>query len=184
MNSFFLAIPLPATTRTRLTSLCFGLQNVRWVEEENFHITLRYLGYLSDNDLQEIQEHLKSIYFSPFFVVLQGVSHFNSKGNRGTLWVGIAENPPLTQLIKEMNQLLKGFSLKAEEHAHPYITLGRYDHLNFQKLGDFLSTFEHFQSEPIEVKSCLLMRTLQTPKRVIYETVEEYTASPLELGED
>jgi 2'-5' RNA ligase len=155
-----------------------------WIEEENFHLTVRYFGPLSDALLSEIQERLKFIFFSPFLLILQGIGHFHSKGNRGTIWVGVANNPELSSLKKEINRHLRGCTLPLDENFHPHITLGYYERLNPQKLGDYLTSLTDYHSEPIEVTSCLLIRTQQTPKRVIYQIMEHYSASLPATGED
>lgn len=184
MHPHFLSIPLPERIRSRLISFCYGLPNVHWVEEDNFHLILRYFGPLNDTSLAKIQESLNALFFSPFSFVLKGAGHFHSKNNRGIIWIGVIENSQLFSLKKEIDSLLRGLVLPPDDRFHPHITLGYYDRLNPQKLGDYLSALTDYQSEPIEVTNCLLMRSLQTPKRVIYQTVESYSASSHATGED
>lgn len=184
MHSYLLVIPLPSSVRLKLTSLCYGLPKVRWIEEENFHLTLRYLGVLSDHSLMDIQNHLKNLFFLQFPLILKGTGHFHSKGQRGSIWLGVADNPQLSSLKKEVNHVLKGIRLPSEEQFHPHITLGHYAHLSPQKLGDYLFNLNDYQSDSIEIKSCQLVRLLQTPRRTIYEIVEEYPASLPATGED
>ena len=185
MHPHFLAIPLPEPIRSRLASFCYGLPQVHWVHEENFHLSLRSFGPLSDSVLSGIQERLKHIFFSPFSLVLQGAGHFHSKGNRGSIWIDVAENPELSTLKKEIDQNFRDLILPSEGHRfHPHITLGYYEHLNPQKLGDYLAALADYQSDTIEVNSYLLMRAQQTPNRVIYQTIEHYSASLPATGED
>ncbi len=184
MQSYFLAVPLPQHIRSRVTGFCYGLPNVHWVEEENLHITLRFLGPLNDSALADIHERLNSIFFSPFSLILQGAGHFHSKSNRGVIWIGVAENPHLFSLKKEINNQLRSLILPSEESFQPHLTLGYYERLNPQRLGDYLMALTDYQSEPIEIDHCILMRSQQTPKRMIYEILESYEASPHATGED
>lgn len=185
MHPHFLALPLPASIRSRLASFCYGLPQVRWVEEENFHITLRHFGPLTDAAVRDIHDHLQSLFFTSFSLVLQGVGHFSTKGKRNSIWVGVADNAALTSLKKEIDRLLRDLKLSPDEHAfHPHITLGHYERLNPERLGDYLMTHANYQSLPIEIASCQLMRSLQTSKHVIYEVVDDYAASKLATGED
>jgi RNA 2',3'-cyclic 3'-phosphodiesterase len=183
-SHYFLSIPLPKSIRTRLASLCYGLPEVQWVEEENFHLTLRYFGLLSSSALEDIREGLKSVFFSPFSIVLQSIGHFHSRGKQGVIWVGIMDNPSLFSLKKEINQQLRNFKLLPEERFQPHITLGRYKNINPQKLGDYFIARADFQSEPIEVINCLLMLSQSTPKRMIYQTIESYPAMLPSTGQD
>jgi 2'-5' RNA ligase len=185
MHPHFLALPLPSETRSRLASFCYGLPQVRWVEEENFHLTLRHFGPLAELAVSSIHEHLLNLFFPPIPLVLQGFSHFHAKGNRGTIWVGVADNPQLTSLKKEIDRHLRELHLPKDEHPfHPHITLGHYDRLNPQRFGDYLTEHADYQSLPLEINRCLLMRSMQTPKHIIYETVAEYSASPQATGDD
>lgn len=184
MPHYFLSIPLPVATRSRLAALCYGLPLVHWVEEENFHLTLRHFGPLSDQMLSNIQDHLENVFFHAFSLVLQGVGHFHTKSNRGLIWIGIADNRCLAHLRKEIDRQLKDLQLPQEEGPfHPHITLGYYDRLNPNRLGDYLTTHADYQSWPIEVSSFILMRSLQTPKHMINDTIEEYPASQLHMDE-
>jgi 2'-5' RNA ligase len=184
MHSYFLAIPLPAAIRSRLTSFCYGLPQVRWVEEENFHLTIRYLGPLADSAVANIHDCLQNLFFQPFPLTLQGIDHFHSKGKRGSIWMGVAENPHLNLLRKNIDRHLRTLNLTITERFHPHIILGYYERLNQQRLGDYLAAHADYQSLPIEVTYYLLMRSLHTPKRTIYETIHHYAATRLATGEN
>ena len=66
MHSHFLALPLPPSIRSRLASFCYGVPHVQWVEEENFHLTLRHFGPLSDQNAALIEERLETLFFVKF----------------------------------------------------------------------------------------------------------------------
>ncbi len=185
MHPHFLAIPLPSMIRSRLASFCYGLPQVRWVEEENFHLTLRYFGPLADPAVAAIHECLQNLFFQSFPLILQGMSHFPSKGNGGILWVGVAQNPHLSSLRKAIDRHLRELNLSIETRfSHPHIILGHYERLNPQRLGDYLTAHADYQSLAMEVTCYLLMRSFQTSKRMIYETLYHYPASLLATGED
>jgi 2'-5' RNA ligase len=185
MYSYFLALPLPPIARARLATFCYGLSQVRWVEEENFYLILRQFGPLTSQVLTTIHERLENLFFLPFSLVLQGVGHYHAKGNRGTLWMGVAHPSPLISLRKEIDRHLRDVQLRPDERSfHPHVILGFYERLDPQRLGDYLITHGDYQSWPIEVTSCLLLRSLQTSKHTIYEVIEEYLASQLATGED
>jgi RNA 2',3'-cyclic 3'-phosphodiesterase len=185
MEVYFFAVPLPSSIRSRLASLCFGLPQVHWVEEENFYLMLRHFGPLSNLLVAEIHDRLLDLFFPPFSLPLQGVGYFHAKGKRGIIWVGVAHNLPLATLQKEIDRRLRGLAFpSSERNANPHIRLGYYERLHSHKLADYLSTHMHDQFQPIEVTSCELVRSFQTPKRTLFETVEHYDASQMATGED
>lgn len=180
MQPRFVALPIPSATRSRLSSLCCGIPQVQWVEEENFYLILKHLGFLSDIDVGEVRDALHSLFFHPFSFVLEGVCHSHVKGKRSKIWVGVHENLHLNDLRKEIDRLLKPFadSILAEDRSFsPHVTIGYYDKVNPAKLADYLANFTYFQSEPIAATSCVLLTAIQTPKRMIHKIEEIYSAS-------
>lgn len=185
MDSYLVAIPLPANLRSRLASLCFGLPQVHWVDEENFHLTLRYLGHLTTHQLEDVQEKLSTLFFHSFTMTLQGIRSHHSKNHQGSIQLGLLSNPALLTLKKEVNACLTGLDLLKEEHPFiPHVTLGYFEKLHSEKWGDYLTTYADFQSLPIEVNDCLLLSSHQTPKRFYYKIIEKYQAALIERGED
>lgn len=186
MSFYFLAIFLPTDIQDKLAALCYGLPYVRWIEKGNFHLTVRYFGPLSDFKAAEISECLKEFFFAPFPLTLKGLGYLQNKGRRGgTIWIGVEPYSPLIALRKECKRLLRDLYLPSEERPfHPHITLGYDEGLNSERLNDYLVEHSCYQPQCIEVTNCLLLRSLQTPKRIIYEVIEEYPASQLATGED
>ncbi len=170
MHPHYLALPLPFAIRSRLASFCYGLPQIDWVEEENFHLMLRNFGLLSDLPIREIQDRLRDLFFHPFPIVLQGIYHSFSKENRGKIWVGIVDNPALLSLKKQIESLLRGLELPTENRTfQPHITLGYYERINIQKLGEYLNVHADYQSESIEIINCVLLRAQHTSKRIYYK---------------
>ena len=54
----FVALDLPRSLRTRLSFLAGGLQGVRWVPPENYHVTLRFIGELPNWRAEEVDHAL------------------------------------------------------------------------------------------------------------------------------
>jgi len=51
----FVGIALPQDIRFRLSLLCCGLPNIRWVQPENMHLTLRFIGEVGDDGARRIE---------------------------------------------------------------------------------------------------------------------------------
>lgn len=93
----FIALELPSTVR----QLAAGLQDTlaaegvkaRWVPEANIHITLRFLGSLSDRRLSAVGRALETAAagMSPFELETGGVGQFPVNGPPRVLWLGIRE---------------------------------------------------------------------------------------------
>ncbi len=182
--NILLSADLPHSIQPRLASLCFGLQQVQWLEEGDFYLNLRSFGKLSPNELDAIRIRLKYLFFHPLPMTLEGIGHHHQRSNRGMIWAGIKRSVPLEQLKKEIDHLLKDLSLPSEAPSQLMVPLGYYERLNPDKLNDYLIDRAHFQSQPFEIQSCSLRLMRATPKRMFFERLEQYSASPQISGED
>ncbi|EQA64729.1 2'-5' RNA ligase-like protein [Leptospira alexanderi serovar Manhao 3 str. L 60] len=75
----FLGISIPEEVKEQLTSICYGLPDVRWVLRENFHITLVFLGDQSNEQVDTLSEFCSQISFPEFDLNLQSVGTFGKK---------------------------------------------------------------------------------------------------------
>jgi len=129
----FLAIDLPGDLKKRLFSfqkleVPVGLK-VKWVEEENLHLTLHFFGNLKEDLLERLGKHLALAFqeFSPFELALSEVGAFPLKGNPRVIWIGLLDpSQSLKGLFQALKKVLKRLKLEVpSENFHPHITLLR-----------------------------------------------------------
>lgn len=124
----FIAIELPEDIKEELIKIEGVLKpyisNVKWVEKENLHITLRFLGEITEERLKDIEEAVGEIAnsYSPFYISLSGIGTFPY-----VIWVGIDEGKEtLTEIAyKSEGALIKKGFPPADKAFSPHITLGR-----------------------------------------------------------
>jgi 2'-5' RNA ligase len=129
----FLAIDLPQELKKELFNLSKVLNyeglKLKWVEEENLHLTLRFFGNISENLVEKIYEKFKEVCkeIEPFELKIGLASYFPLKGTPRVIWIGI--DSASNNLLKLDNLLKKAFKplkLKEErEEFHPHVTLLR-----------------------------------------------------------
>ena len=66
MIRLFVGIALPKPQGDRLASLCIGVKGARWVDQQNFHITLRFIGDVQEPGVEEIIGEFTRIDWHPF----------------------------------------------------------------------------------------------------------------------
>jgi 2'-5' RNA ligase len=187
MNLYSIILTLSPDLKRHLAQLCYGLPNVRWVEEENFHVLLRYLGPLSSDSLATVQEALKTVSFFPFTIYLKGLEHSHAKNDRGSLGIKVYSDPEksITQLKQEIDKKLKGLDIDLKERSfQPHVPLAHYTHIQAERLSEYLGMYQMYQSEKMDVQQFELIFLQETPKRLFYRKVESYLAFPLNLHED
>ncbi|MDX1738300.1 MAG: RNA 2',3'-cyclic phosphodiesterase, partial [Alphaproteobacteria bacterium] len=80
MLRLFVALPLPREISSQLKTLSGGLPNARWIPEENYHLTLRFIGSVNSHQADDIDAALSLIGEPIVDVRLNGFGHFGKKG--------------------------------------------------------------------------------------------------------
>jgi 2'-5' RNA ligase len=129
----FIAVELPQTVRAGLVTLQGELAkaqaDVKWVEPENLHLTLKFLGEITDEQRQAIESLLKRVadHEEPFTLGLGGVGAFPSVTAPRVIWVGLGEGEePVARVAQMIEEGGRAIGLRREERPFAtHLTLGR-----------------------------------------------------------
>lgn len=169
MTLYQIAIPLPSAIKKSLHRICCGLPSVEWMEEENLHVTLFYLGKIDGAMVLDIQECLAKIEFTRFDLSVKDIDHSYTKGDRGSIRASVSISEPLSQLKKAIQKCLKESGVKVEIHnLEPHVTLAHFSRLNPLRLAEYLSSYSVFYCPSFTVDGFVLMSVRETAKRTIY----------------
>ena len=107
----FIAIDCDENLKENISSLLrrldSGKGNIRWIRNQGMHLTLKFLGDITDKQLEAINHELKiSIKpFEPFALSLKGTGSFPpSTRFPKVLWVGVEDNRILNSLQQEIER--------------------------------------------------------------------------------
>lgn len=158
MIRLFTGLEIPASAAQRLSLLQAGLQGARWIDPENFHITLRFIGDVPEDTACEIDEALSHIYEDPFDLKLHGIGQFGHDKPHA-VWAGVAESAPLKALQAHQEIALQRLGLRPEPRKYtPHVTVARL-HKRTTSPSDVMHYIEHnnlFASEPFEITRFVL----------------------------
>lgn len=126
MHRLFVALRPPAPIRSAcLGAMEDGPPGWAWQDEEQLHVTLRYIGDVDRNVAEDVAAALGSIHAPPVEIALAGVGWFDH-GPRGALFARAAPVEPLAALHAKLDRVLVRTGLKPEGRAFlPHITLAR-----------------------------------------------------------
>ena len=141
-HRIFIAINLPKEIKTTLSNYQIKWPDLpcRWVKKENLHITLAFLGYLTDEELVEVIKLTKKTAsnFSPFNVLINKICYAPpNKFSPKMVWVLTEKSAPLLELQKELVKEIQNSikTLKNEDRDFtPHITLGRIKAWQFRQI--------------------------------------------------
>jgi len=129
----FVALEISDAVRQRTLQLIEQLRRaqveVKWVEAENLHLTLKFLGDVDPLELPEVCRAVEkaAVGEAPFRMQLRGAGAFPSLDRPRILWLGVGVgNEQVSELFERIDQTLAeaGFAPESRKF-HPHMTLGR-----------------------------------------------------------
>jgi len=118
----FLAVEIPNELKDKIASLAkeLDIKGIKLVEPENIHVTLKFLGDVKEDKINNIKERLRTVNFSNFNIKLHGVGVFPNENYIKVVWVG-CESKELYILAKKINEALASEFKREEFTAHATI---------------------------------------------------------------
>ena len=145
---------------------------IKLVEPENIHITLRFLGDISNQIIAKIEDVLKNSIdgIKPFQFCLEGVGIFPNQKYIKIIWIGIKNSEIIEELSKRINHKINLIITDNKSQKFlPHITICRVkSSKNKEKLLDIIDEFNNYKFGTIKVDSIKLKKSELTSKGPIY----------------
>ncbi|MBN8806948.1 MAG: RNA 2',3'-cyclic phosphodiesterase [Sphingomonas sp.] len=126
MHRLFVALRPPPAIRALLAAAQGGVPGARWQDDDQLHVTLRFVGEVERPVAEEIAAVLGQIHAPAITVAVAGVGAFDKQGRVDTLWAGLAPAAPLAHLHRKVDQALVRVGLEPERRTYlPHVTLAR-----------------------------------------------------------
>lgn len=156
MPRLFTGLELPAEVGAELAMLRGGLPRARWVEPENYHITLRFIGDVDDRVAHEIGSMLDQVNRHGFELRLDGLTSFGGRKPRAVV-AAVANVPALVELQAEHERIMQRIGLEPEGRKYtPHVTLARLRDSSSRQVADYLATRALLQPLPFTVSRFVL----------------------------
>lgn len=166
----FVGIDLPEDVKDSLAEMTsYGISGVKWVNREQFHLSLRFIGEVEHTFFEDISSSLARIRSQSMQLSLQGVGTFPQVKNPRVIWAGVSKDEQLMALQRKVEFQLSQIGLKKEKQKfRPHVTLGRVKGDKVKRIGEFLTYHSHFTTEPFIISEFVLYSSQLTPKGAIY----------------
>jgi RNA 2',3'-cyclic 3'-phosphodiesterase len=147
VKRLFVGLALPATCKRALFELDPHLPGLRWVPEEQLHLTLSFLGAVPASAEDRLRQALDEVRVPAFFLPLRSVGVFNSRSRPSVVWVGVGKgHPHLFALHRRIQDAVLSAGLQADlKPFHPHVTVGRARDISSQVLQPFVRS--HAETE-------------------------------------
>jgi len=151
MPRIFTGLEIPSAVAQSLAMLRGGLPGARWIDPENYHLTLRFIGDIDDSLAREIADMLNGVRRMSFELRLEGLTSFGGRKPRAVVATA-APTPALLELQAEQERMMQRVGLEPEGRKYtPHVSLARLRDTSSREVADYLSTRQPFRSAPFQV---------------------------------
>jgi RNA 2',3'-cyclic 3'-phosphodiesterase len=139
----FVGLELPSNCKMVLLALDPHLTGLRWLPEEQLHLTLSFLGNVEVYAEDRLREALQEVRVPAFFLPVSGVGVFDSHGCPSVLWAGVGKgHPHLFALHRHIQHAVLHAGLEPDlKPFRPHVTVARAKGISRQALQPFLRTY-------------------------------------------
>lgn len=157
MPRLFSALRLPAEVAMRLSLLKGGLSGARWIEPDDFHITLRFFGDVDRHLANELAYGLAGIERERFDLRLTRLDCFGGSKPH-SIFASVEPSRALSELQAEHERIAQRAGLRPDSRKFtPHVTIARLRGTSEMALADYLSVRGGFTTPPFEVDAFCLM---------------------------
>ncbi len=175
MPRLFTALEVPRNVALSLSLLRGGIPGARWIDVENYHITLRFIGDVDNRTADEIVDRLDRIDRPEFQAQLTGIGSFGSKKPH-SIWAGVSMSPDMLALQGEIERICQRIALPPDPRKFmPHVTLARLKHCRLDDVVHYLSGRGNFHTAPFKVSRFVLLSSKESVGGGPYVTEEIFS---------
>jgi 2'-5' RNA ligase len=165
---------------TSVTSTLINLGgDLKPVERENIHLTLKFLGYISESKADEVKRSMATLKFHPFEMEIKGAGVFPSFGRISVIWVGIANGwSEIQKIYSETEKMFADLGFAKENRPFtPHITVARVRSAkNRTEMAEFLKSLSEKSFGSVHLEKVRLKQSVLSSKGPKYSTLFEAPA--------
>ncbi|MGC8937160.1 MAG: RNA 2',3'-cyclic phosphodiesterase, partial [Candidatus Methanomethylicaceae archaeon] len=149
--------------------------DIKLVERENLHVTMKFLGEVDAGLLDKIFEIMERARTEKFTIKVKGVGVFPNWRMVRVVWVGIGEGGDrVIKIQRTLEGGLAGLGFERERDFVPHVTVGRVrSPRNREGLLQVLEKYKRHQFGTCLVDRLILKKSVLTPSGPVYSNLRE-----------
>jgi len=153
-------------------------ESIKWVDDDNLHLTLRFLGETNNKQVHEISRSIRnlSIKTKKFSIELKGTGYFKNNRIPKVFFVKIEESENLKNLAKVIDSEVSeaGFESNLKSFK-PHLTLGRIKHLkNIERFVLFNNDWKEYEFQTVQVSEIIFFQSILNNNGPIYKPLDKF----------
>jgi 2'-5' RNA ligase len=188
----FIGIDLDDKVRGRIERFIEGVQGfapeARWARPESLHVTLKFIGEQTAEQVEAVAERLRRVESSVFEMRCEGYGFFPTANAARVFWIGIQPVPQLAELAGRIDEAVAEVGVPREERPFsPHLTLARaggrsgwpqrLTNNTFVVLEKRLKAMRELEFCTMKVRKFILYRSQTSPGGSKYTKLENFLLS-------
>ncbi len=183
----FLAFELPLDIKRGvhrvLADIRGSIRNVRWVDADNIHLTVVFMGNIFEDLIPSINEAVEKVClrYGSFEVSLSGLGAFPNSKRPRVIWLGLQGNTERMSIFKNsLHKQIKPFGIKEEKRPFkPHLTLGRFRNPTpgDSSLDNFIAKYKDLSSAECRMDELIFFKSDLKPGGAVYTKLKSWPLS-------
>ncbi|MBS3091312.1 RNA 2',3'-cyclic phosphodiesterase [Candidatus Pacearchaeota archaeon] len=176
----FICIDFPQKVLAEVTRVQEEVGKIKFqgklTEVENLHLTLKFLGEIEEQKVNEVRKKLKDVKFKEMELRLGEAGLFSFHGNPRIVWIKV-EGGKIWELQKEIDNKMNDLGFKKEERFMSHLTIARIKYVKNKE--EFTGKIPKIGVKGIKFKlgKFKLMKSELKPIGPVYTIIEEYLSN-------
>lgn len=172
----FIALTLPLPVRDTVAALAEPLHGLSWTRTEQLHLTLRFLGEVTEEQFEPMRARLATVRVEPFILPVEGVGTFPPNRPPRVVFVGVGSgHPRLYQLRQRLDDAVLASGLPLDVRTfHPHVTVARCSEQLSPAVNRWLHRHREFAAPPFRVDAFDLYTSELRPSGAVHTLKEHF----------
>ena len=177
----FVALEIPSVVRKNLATLLAELRAIttepRWVRPENLHVTLKFLGEVSEEGLESVKSALRQIRSgNGVMLEFRGLGFFPNEKHPRVLWAGMEASTNLKGLAADIETAMEKHGIPREKREFsPHLTLARFERGRLpEALRNLIAANAQREFGSLRTSEFHLIHSQLKPSGAEYTTLERF----------
>ena len=156
-------------------------EQLKWIEPDNLHLTLRFLGDTNDSQLSEIVKSMKILipHYKYFLLKITGLGIFGTSRLPKILWAGVKMPDSIKDMVVKIEEIVCNAGFKPEKRAYtPHLTLCRLKSIpDSSRLENLLIKYKQTLFIEQEIRQITFYESILHPSGPVYKPLHIFPLS-------
>lgn len=172
----FIALTLPGPVRDIVASLAQPITGLAWTRPEQLHLTLRFLGDVTEEQQEAMVARLATVRVEPFVLPVEGLGTLPPSRPPRVVFVGVGSgHPRLHQLRQRIDDAILATGMPLDVRTfHPHVTVARCAGQLSPAVHRWLHTHREFAAPPFRVEAFDLYASELRPTGAVHTLKQRF----------